>query len=534
MTGLLQTVKPVTAVKTDGFVAPTQQKIGNKTITPIPNEPLMSATVMPRAATVSDANLSKPTVNPMVPDLGVNGPIAQLQPLNTVDWSKFNQNLQNISPNYDFLSPSTSQPKPHDFVPLPGPVDDPRPQPPSDRDREPLGPVDVLDPSPAPDLLDYPPAKTPKIDTSNTGVDPREPIDRTATPQTQVTQDVADVARPDSQIAEMRDSASVENRLNSLLDSESRYIQAARQRAAEQAAARGLRNSTLGMEAGERAAIESALPIAQQDAQQDFTLQRDGVQQNYQLDNMGYEAGLNQARDANLNQNQLQRDRFAADLQRERDQLMYQQQIGVLDRQQQLRLQELEYSARLTERRDQLLSQLDSNLMTQQHAQQLEVIQREFENKMAGLSFEMSHQNRQAYTNAAYQTQIAAMEQIAAIYNNPEMSPEQQRNAVEAVYRNLRQALDSLASIYDPLPGVDFDDEDVGGGGGGNGGGGGGPFPRNPTPSPSPSPTPSPAPSPAPSPSPSPTPSPRDPMVPVNPYSEKQGLLGPLDFRAIP
>lgn len=59
----------------------------------------------------------------------------------------------------------------------------------------------------------------------------------------------------------------VEGRLGGLIDSNSRYIQQARDNAAQQANSRGLINSSIAAGAGEKAAIESALPIAQQDAQ---------------------------------------------------------------------------------------------------------------------------------------------------------------------------------------------------------------------------------------------------------------------------
>jgi len=59
----------------------------------------------------------------------------------------------------------------------------------------------------------------------------------------------------------------VSGQLQNLLSSDSPYIKQAEQKATEQAGSRGLLNSTIAAGAGRRAAIESALPIAQQDAQ---------------------------------------------------------------------------------------------------------------------------------------------------------------------------------------------------------------------------------------------------------------------------
>lgn len=59
--------------------------------------------------------------------------------------------------------------------------------------------------------------------------------------------------------------------MDNLLDKGSRYITSARQRGVEQAASRGLLNSSLAAGSAERAAIEAALPIAQQDASTYFS-----------------------------------------------------------------------------------------------------------------------------------------------------------------------------------------------------------------------------------------------------------------------
>ena len=58
----------------------------------------------------------------------------------------------------------------------------------------------------------------------------------------------------------------VENRMTGLLSSESPYMNAARSKAMRTANQRGLLNTTMAAGAGEKAAIESAMPIATQDA----------------------------------------------------------------------------------------------------------------------------------------------------------------------------------------------------------------------------------------------------------------------------
>ena len=80
----------------------------------------------------------------------------------------------------------------------------------------------------------------------------------------------------------LREGATVAGNLEGLLASGSPYIEAARAGAQRQANSRGLLNSTMAATAGEKAGIESALPIAQQDAgfrqQQELATQQGNIQ----------------------------------------------------------------------------------------------------------------------------------------------------------------------------------------------------------------------------------------------------------------
>lgn len=298
--------------------------------------------------------------------------------------------------------------------------------------------------------------------------------------------------------ADLKDSSSVEKpglteessvaeRLTGLLSQDNPYIQQARQQAAEAAAARGLRNSTMGVQAGQEAAIKQALPIAQQDAQQAF-----------ELDRMGYENDLQGIRDQNLSELDKEKMTLQQEFTQDLEQLRYRQQQGMMDRESELKLRELERNAQLTQQRDLLLQQMQERTDTMRHAQQLQQMQKDFEYKMKGLSAELDHQNRLNYANAANQAQVAAMEQIGMMYQNPNMTPEQQRNAVDGIYDRLEQTYRSLESVYGSLPGVDIPEKGTdgvddggnsgrpgggrdtivrppgGGGGGGRPGGGGG------------------------------------------------------------
>lgn len=71
----------------------------------------------------------------------------------------------------------------------------------------------------------------------------------------------------DPVLGEITDQMLVEKRLQGLLDTDNPYIQQARTQAMEQANSRGLLNSSIAAGNAQRAAIEAAMPIAQQDAE---------------------------------------------------------------------------------------------------------------------------------------------------------------------------------------------------------------------------------------------------------------------------
>jgi len=89
----------------------------------------------------------------------------------------------------------------------------------------------------------------------------------------------------------------VQDRLVDLLERDNPYIKSARDRAMEMASQRGLLNSSIAAGAAERAAIEAALPIAQQDA---------STWQKAEL--TGYEAGLTDWLNKGADARQLLRD----------------------------------------------------------------------------------------------------------------------------------------------------------------------------------------------------------------------------------
>ena len=140
------------------------------------------------------------------------------------------------------------------------------------------------------------PEELAKVSAPITG-DPNKPL---GTLQT-----VAPVATPQNVAAvlpgaspEMRDvtqNETVAGQLNTLLSKESPYIKSARNRGMEVANSRGLINSSLAAGTSERAAIDAALPIAQQDAQTYSTSGLSAQQSKQDIGLTGYKSLLDSA-----------------------------------------------------------------------------------------------------------------------------------------------------------------------------------------------------------------------------------------------
>lgn len=106
--------------------------------------------------------------------------------------------------------------------------------------------------------------------------------------------------------------ASVQTQLGKVLAEDSPILQTARTRAAQEAEGKGLLSSTMALQAGEQAVIESALPIAQQEAAQlsQTNLQQRQLQSQEQLAREGFQVSKEFQERGLLSQAELQ----AADL----------------------------------------------------------------------------------------------------------------------------------------------------------------------------------------------------------------------------
>jgi hypothetical protein len=189
-------------------------------------------------------------------------------------------------------------------------------------------------------------------------------------------------------------------RLSQLLSQDNPYIQMARTRAAQSANRRGLLNSSIAAGAGEAAAIESALPIAQSDSGALIDAQRFNAESKNLF-----------SRDQNnfMREGALKQYGTVAEMEQQGMQNAFARDERVAD--QAFRTSEREGTQTFQAQRD-----------TENFNRELQRLGYENQLKMSNVPIEFSLQTAQQNS-----------QQIAAIMNNPELSPEAKKSAIENI-----------------------------------------------------------------------------------------------------
>jgi hypothetical protein len=233
---------------------------------------------------------------------------------------------------------------------------------------------------------------------------------------------------------EVSDKSLVSNQLSSLLNSDSPYLQRARARATEYANSRGLLNSSIAATAGEAAAIDASLPVAQSDAETYGRADEFNATQanafTRDANSFGREGALTKYQGVLAQQTQqrgidAQRELQAAELgSRERTsaaELTSREKLGLAD---------------IDIRREQLAQSATTS------ANDLTLRQQQLALEQGRLSAQEAEAQRQAQLNLS--TQVAEIRQQAIvaranIENNPNLSAEGKANAIIALSQQATQ-----------------------------------------------------------------------------------------------
>lgn len=208
-----------------------------------------------------------------------------------------------------------------------------------------------------------------------------------------------------------RDESLVQNQITGLLDPNSAMMRKAVAQAQGYNASRGLQSSSLGSEVALSSMIDKALPIAQQDANTYATADQTGWQNQF-----------------NSNQTNLSRSHDAM----------------MLDKQ-----------TSLQEQRDNLMNQFDMSKMDKTYLQDLEKTKLTWEHDDAVFTRNLNGQTALEYRNASADAYNKYLEQIAAVYSNPEMTSAQQLAGVRKLEDMFKAQREQMQIIF----GVSSSDE---------------------------------------------------------------------------
>lgn len=181
------------------------------------------------------------------------------------------------------------------------------------------------------------------------------------------------------------DASNVNDQLGATLNQGGLLMRMAQSKGQGLASQRGLGNSTIGIDAAQRAMVDAALPIAQQNAQQANSRFMQDDSQAFTAGESAKDRSQQLTMQQNDFSNQTNQAKLNASLTEARDKLLYQQQLGTLSAEGAQRLKELDaqlknqttlnsQEAALQKERDNLLYQQSLGTLSAEGAQRLKEI----------------------------------------------------------------------------------------------------------------------------------------------------------------
>ncbi|MGU5817870.1 hypothetical protein ACV1EH_00750 [Aeromonas caviae] len=284
------------------------------------------------------------------------------------------------------------------------------------------------------------------------------------------------------------DASNVNDQLGSTLNQGGLLMRMAQSKGQGLAASRGLGNSTIGIDAAQRAMVDAALPIAQQNAQQANSRFMQDDSQAFTAGESAKDRSQQLTMQKNDFSNQTNQAKLNASLTEARDKLLYQQQLGTLsaegaqrlkeldaqlknqmtlnnqqnqftagqsalDRQQQLTMQGNDYTnqsklntqqAQLQERRDQLLYKQSLGTLDKQGQLELQQLNAQLKNQTTLNSQEAALQKER--DNLLYQQSLGTLSAEGA-QRLKEINAQNQFTAAEAA-KDRQQAITLLEKQF--------------------------------------------------------------------------------------
>lgn len=243
------------------------------------------------------------------------------------------------------------------------------------------------------------------------------------------------------------DGSNVNDQLGATLNNGGLLMRMAQSKGQGIASQRGLSNSTIGIDAAQRAMVDAALPIAQQNAQQAnnrfmqddaqaFTAGQSALDRSQQL-TMQKNDFTNQTNQAKLN----------AGLTEARDKLLYQQQLGTLSAEGAQRLKELDAQLKNQMTLNNQQNQWNSAEAQKDRQQQLTVLEKQFGQETSQLAQQVAANTHGMYLSAIDTAMSSYNERYAALMADSTIKTADKTTML----KNMKNELNSTLTMYQKL-----------------------------------------------------------------------------------
>lgn len=243
------------------------------------------------------------------------------------------------------------------------------------------------------------------------------------------------------------DGTNVNDQLGATLNQGGLLMRMAQSKGQGLASQRGLGNSTIGIDAAQRAMVDAALPIAQQNAQQ-------ANARYLQDDSQSFTAGqadLDRKQQMTMQDkdfaNQTNQTKLNAQLTEARDKLLYQQNLGTLDKQGQLQLQQIEAELRSQTTLNNQQNAFNSAEAAKDRQQAITLLEKQFGQETATLAQQVAANTHGMYLSAIDTAMGSYNERYAALMADNTMTSD----AKSTMLNNMKNELNSTLNMYQKL-----------------------------------------------------------------------------------
>jgi len=241
------------------------------------------------------------------------------------------------------------------------------------------------------------------------------------------------------------DKTDANQQLGASLNSNGLLMRMARSKGQQASGQRGLMNSSIGAEASQRAMVDAALPLAQQNTQfaqakasaqqqADLTGKRDATLQGYEQANARLNASLTGQRDAMLQGYEQSNTRLNADLTGKRDASLFQQQLQSMSQQQKNDLAKL----------------------ATQFSQQKSLNQQQQDFSLQTMAKQVAANTQGAYLSAIDNLNKSFGDQVATIQASA-MKADEKKAAIQSLRDSMNRMNDFYRLTYQSMPTIKDD-----------------------------------------------------------------------------